>query len=95
MPELMHLFTLPDHMQESSILFRLTERTIGSGNGFRDVSLLRSPVCPMTYVEVDILVIWVLGTVENASQLIVFPSGLSSRSHFFTIGGSLFKFLDY
>ena len=61
----MHLFTLPDHVQESSSLFRLTERTVGSGTGFRDVSLLGSPVCPMAYVEVDLLVIWVLGTVGN------------------------------
>ena len=61
----MHLFTLPDHMQESSSLFRLTKRAIGSGNDFIDASFLGSPICPMTYVEVDILVIWVLGTVEN------------------------------
>ena len=61
----MHLFTLSDHVQESSSLFRLTERAIGSRNGFGDLSLLRSPVCPMAYVEVDLLVIWVLGTVGN------------------------------
>ena len=64
-PELMHLFTLPDHVQESSSLFRLTECAIGSRNAFGDVSYLRCPICPMTYVEMDLLVIWVLGTVGN------------------------------